>query len=212
FFFSSRRRHTRFSRDWSSDVCSSDLRTGGSDGISWGTGRRRLSRSSTGEAPPDGLDDPRRSRAVAIRGFERGQLCVYPLEVGEPGCSGLGYGIRLDEPGEGAEDLRPLRAPPRDDHRALVARYLCLNPAGVRDQEAGLGTERRELPVAQRLDHAEAGEELAEAEGLRSLLGSRVQGEHHGEVQRCELFEDCLVAVGVVDVLRSMDSGENELA
>src|SRR5690606_39499774 len=29
FFFSSRRRHTRFSRDWSSDVCSSDLTPGG---------------------------------------------------------------------------------------------------------------------------------------------------------------------------------------
>src|SRR6266511_5699102 len=28
FFFSSRRRHTRFSRDWSSDVCSSDLMCG----------------------------------------------------------------------------------------------------------------------------------------------------------------------------------------
>src|SRR5205809_7671637 len=27
FFFSSRRRHTRCSRDWSSDVCSSDLKT-----------------------------------------------------------------------------------------------------------------------------------------------------------------------------------------
>src|SRR5215510_16527553 len=26
FFFSSRRRHTRWPRDWSSDVCSSDLR------------------------------------------------------------------------------------------------------------------------------------------------------------------------------------------
>src|SRR5207247_5880054 len=26
FFFSSRRRHTRSTRDWSSDVCSSDLR------------------------------------------------------------------------------------------------------------------------------------------------------------------------------------------
>src|SRR5690606_40062563 len=25
YFFSSRRRHTRFSRDWSSDVCSSDV-------------------------------------------------------------------------------------------------------------------------------------------------------------------------------------------
>src|SRR5699024_11693127 len=29
FFFSSRRRHTRSKRDWSSDVCSSDLRTSG---------------------------------------------------------------------------------------------------------------------------------------------------------------------------------------
>src|SRR5690606_41069334 len=28
FFVSSRRRHTRFSRDWSSDVCSSDLAGG----------------------------------------------------------------------------------------------------------------------------------------------------------------------------------------
>src|SRR5690606_39731284 len=28
---SSRRRHTRFSRDWSSDVCSSDLETGATD-------------------------------------------------------------------------------------------------------------------------------------------------------------------------------------
>src|SRR2546430_12203936 len=35
FFFSSRRRHTRFDCDWSSDVCSSDL-GGGRDG-----GRRR---------------------------------------------------------------------------------------------------------------------------------------------------------------------------
>src|SRR2546422_7383565 len=32
FFFSSRRRHTRCSRDWSSDVCSSDLTTGQSAG------------------------------------------------------------------------------------------------------------------------------------------------------------------------------------
>src|SRR5256884_4396567 len=30
FFFSSRRRHTRCSRDWSSDVCSSDLFVGAS--------------------------------------------------------------------------------------------------------------------------------------------------------------------------------------
>src|SRR5207253_7524712 len=33
FFFSSRRRHTRWPRDWSSDVCSSDLGTGGPSGL-----------------------------------------------------------------------------------------------------------------------------------------------------------------------------------
>src|SRR2546427_40098 len=34
FFFSSRRRHTRFDCDWSSDVCSSDLRSLGSASLS----------------------------------------------------------------------------------------------------------------------------------------------------------------------------------
>src|SRR5260370_23173653 len=33
FFFSSRRRHTRFKCDWSSDVCSSDLSSGFSIGV-----------------------------------------------------------------------------------------------------------------------------------------------------------------------------------
>src|SRR5690606_40726743 len=36
FLFSSRRRHTRFSRDWSSDVCSSDLDYDGRKAIDWG--------------------------------------------------------------------------------------------------------------------------------------------------------------------------------
>src|SRR5258707_3449356 len=33
FFFSSRRRHTRYWRDWSSDVCSSDLYQKGNTGL-----------------------------------------------------------------------------------------------------------------------------------------------------------------------------------
>src|SRR5690606_40262053 len=42
FFFSSRRRHTRFSRDWSSDVCSSDLFPHGQGAKEWPhTWRRR---------------------------------------------------------------------------------------------------------------------------------------------------------------------------
>src|SRR2546430_4944366 len=40
FFFSSRRRHTRFDCDWSSDVCSSDLE--GLDGYTIGDGRAAL--------------------------------------------------------------------------------------------------------------------------------------------------------------------------
>src|SRR2546430_5795551 len=38
FFFSSRRRHTRFDCDWSSDVCSSDLRRQCSDPGRWALG------------------------------------------------------------------------------------------------------------------------------------------------------------------------------
>src|SRR5690625_4345943 len=33
FFFSSRRRHTRWPRDWSSDVCSSDLSYGSTEAL-----------------------------------------------------------------------------------------------------------------------------------------------------------------------------------
>src|SRR5206468_7521683 len=36
FFFSSRRRHTRSDRDWSSDVCSSDLSTSIGENIAYG--------------------------------------------------------------------------------------------------------------------------------------------------------------------------------
>src|SRR2546422_5367985 len=39
FFFSSRRRHTRCSRDWSSDVCSSDLVAEHGPGIARSDGR-----------------------------------------------------------------------------------------------------------------------------------------------------------------------------
>src|SRR3712207_7594362 len=46
FFFSSRRRHTRYWRDWSSDVCSSDLGAGL-------PGRRRRRRATAVPPPPD---------------------------------------------------------------------------------------------------------------------------------------------------------------
>src|SRR5207245_3595800 len=50
FFFSSRRRHTRCYRDWSSDVCSSDL--GADEGAAAGRERARSERSAGKTAWP----------------------------------------------------------------------------------------------------------------------------------------------------------------
>src|SRR5207247_3388780 len=65
FFFSSRRRHTRSTRDWSSDVCSSDLR-----------GRARVVRRS-GRHHHGGRGPPRRETRRppgAARAARRGKL------------------------------------------------------------------------------------------------------------------------------------------
>src|SRR5690606_41141081 len=69
-FVSSRRRHTRFSRDWSSDVCSSDLAVQADDGI----------------APP---------LLAALHGFEQvGVRLVGQREV--EGKRGVEIGQRLE--------------------------------------------------------------------------------------------------------------------
>src|SRR6266536_2754939 len=52
FFFSSRRRHTRSTRDWSSDVCSSDLGSGRAACASGPGGSRRRGRSGCCGQPP----------------------------------------------------------------------------------------------------------------------------------------------------------------
>src|SRR5207249_6638979 len=64
FFFSSRRRHTRSKRDWSSDVCSSDLHHGGPDRF---------------EAPRDDAD-PRQVR-VADRRPDRTLPAAVPVRT-----------------------------------------------------------------------------------------------------------------------------------
>src|SRR5256886_6326514 len=67
FFFSSRRRHTRFDCDWSSDVCSSDLDGGGAVGRA---GDRRGGDAGRGDARgrgphgPDLVPDPPRAGVV----------------------------------------------------------------------------------------------------------------------------------------------------
>src|SRR2546422_5757817 len=50
FFFSSRRRHTRCSRDWSSDVCSSDLER--TTLVQWARGGRAPGDLAQAPKPP----------------------------------------------------------------------------------------------------------------------------------------------------------------
>src|SRR5215203_7207040 len=73
FFFSSRRRHTRYWRDWSSDVCSSDLGVSRPTVIAW---RKRYAR--------EGLtvqlaDRPRRGRPQTVRRTRRAEILATTL-------------------------------------------------------------------------------------------------------------------------------------
>src|SRR6266498_5328544 len=80
FFFSSRRRHTRCGRDWSSDVCSSDL------------GRRDPQRLRQDEVE-QGIEV-----ALGPEGHaDAGQLADLAAAVRRlrPGAAGLGAGDRL---------------------------------------------------------------------------------------------------------------------
>src|SRR5690606_40250266 len=85
FFFSSRRRHTRFSRDWSSDVCSSDLRprscfpplaahperAGGAPFLSRTLVSLRILRATTSRRPvPESNPNPRRYQRSRWGGHE----------------------------------------------------------------------------------------------------------------------------------------------
>src|SRR6266536_6429209 len=54
FFFSSRRRHTRSTRDWSSDVCSSDLQFSAAPG---GLSAGSLPLATFARSQPDLVDD-----------------------------------------------------------------------------------------------------------------------------------------------------------
>src|SRR5699024_12023919 len=70
FFFSSRRRHTRSKRDWSSDVCSSDLsRSVGSSRRDrrWAPARRMPSATPTNCAISSSPDGPNRDRSEERR-------------------------------------------------------------------------------------------------------------------------------------------------
>src|SRR6266536_5305420 len=71
FFFSSRRRHTRSTRDWSSDVCSSDL----ADFLASHVAERRGGELSRVLSSANGLAGSRGGYAIGSAGrFEGGDM------------------------------------------------------------------------------------------------------------------------------------------
>src|SRR3989449_3264914 len=82
FFFSSRRRHTRCSRDWSSDVCSSDLHA-----FVRGRESRLEKKPTTGQPGPLKGTPPIRGLVVSVPpppppgGWERGSERVLPEKL-----------------------------------------------------------------------------------------------------------------------------------
>src|SRR5690606_39997880 len=97
----SRRRHTRFSRDWSSDVCSSDLATRRimSVGITIGTrfpaaqtsmGRVLLAASDPGHAP----EVPGAGWALVDQELEPGLRAIAaPVQIGRASCRERGAAV-----------------------------------------------------------------------------------------------------------------------
>src|SRR6266702_6869980 len=81
FFFSSRRRHTRWPRDWSSDVCSSDLGFRGISGVIGGSVYTILAFGGFEGAAPlaEEAKTPRRTipRAVMLATLLIGALYVF---------------------------------------------------------------------------------------------------------------------------------------
>src|SRR5215217_9066180 len=88
FFFSSRRRHTRYWRDWSSDVCSSDLGQQGDDG---GVEQQVADALDAQEARVDGGGDDHHQG----QGGQDAQLAHPEGDLDEPAPAAPG-GARLD--------------------------------------------------------------------------------------------------------------------
>src|SRR2546429_6492393 len=85
FFFSSRRRHTRCSRDWSSDVCSSDLNAKNLGIIAMKvTGQEFLLGNAAGKADIDSL--LRYSMSLPVTTAVVGMPTLAMLEIGRASC------------------------------------------------------------------------------------------------------------------------------
>src|SRR3712207_2929454 len=126
FFFSSRRRHTRYWRDWSSDVCSSDL------------GRARSERAvnealERGDADAQGIDFERGELfALAAKLFDR-RLEAQPLgDTHRQPIRGQQFAVEFQRvvAGDGVVDRRDAVAPRLGERKLQRAQLLLARGRG----------------------------------------------------------------------------------
>src|SRR4051812_49677276 len=102
FFFSSRRRHTRLTCDWSSDVCSSDLRPSSSPQGPAPTWSSRSAKTMSAPAPAESCS------ASSVSNAWLGAAAVCVRQIGRASCrergesSGGGGSFKKKKRQEGA--------------------------------------------------------------------------------------------------------------
>src|SRR6266511_326698 len=121
FFFSSRRRHTRFSRDWSSDVCSSDLQQ---------AGRARPGEEGEQPVPMRGGEEVREPDEGALqRRIDREQSGEVRAGADER------HVAEGEDPGVAGEELQRHDEHDVDEEVAQLALVSAPRPAPDRNQE-----------------------------------------------------------------------------
>src|SRR6266702_5682989 len=129
FFFSSRRRHTRWPRDWSSDVCSSDLRASGWPRLPWASSGR------VGPAHPA----PPLGRALVLVQPAPGAILLRPRH-GVAEALGADRAGRADNLGLALPNLPlwlALAIRAEEEHDFLTAARRVILPAPVRPGHHG---------------------------------------------------------------------------
>src|SRR3712207_6050555 len=166
FFFSSRRRHTRYWRDWSSDVCSSDLR--GRPAVELRDPRRgsRPFRVATrpgsgpgasGAEPPGGVrDEARRGTVVRGDGGPAGDHRGSPEDARSPSTRGA--------PGTARGEIRLMvdnLNPDGGRGRARASEPSNHHPESLADREVALNGDGHPALVVQQWLDGEASEATA---------------------------------------------------
>ena len=132
-------------------------------------------------------------------------------EAAEPigGNRGDG-GSRFNEFGECPENLRAFRGTTHHNEGTFVHRDLLLHPTGVRDQECRFCSEGKKVAVADRFDDGQPIERPAQVELRDPANRSGVERYKHGDRKVRQPREDAPKALGIVDVLGSVEGGEHE--